>query len=243
MRLLVALLAVSLTLGCAKREEKVASGPNEKAPDGEPDAHGPDEADEENAAKDAGIVRIAPTMLRDLQVTTAAVETRPGSESAPVVAELRVADQGYAEVSSPVAARAMQVPVTAGQEVKRGQILAELQSLDLGRARGEYHHALARVELARQAVERKRGLAQERIAPIREVQEAEAELRSAEAGVGSARPCPGRRSARACCSWAAWWRSARARFPSGSKLRTRTACSDPGCRRLYGCLSVKAHRS
>jgi cobalt-zinc-cadmium efflux system membrane fusion protein len=184
MRFLVTLLAVSLALGCAKREEKTAA----KAPDTDSDAHGADEAaHEKDDSKDAGIVRIEPTMLRDLQVTTAAVEKRLGTESAPVVAELRVAEHAYAELSSPVAARAMRVLATAGQEVKRGQLLAELESLDLGKARGEYRNAVARVELASQALERKRGLAQERIAPMREVQEAEAELRSAEASAGSAR--------------------------------------------------------
>jgi cobalt-zinc-cadmium efflux system membrane fusion protein len=126
-------------------------------------------------------------MLRDLRVTTAVAEQRAGSESAPVAGELRVAEDAYAEVGSPVAARAVRVVATAGQQVKRGQLLAELQSLDLGKARGDYRDALGRVELARNALERKRGLAEERIAAVREVQEAEAELRSAEASLGSAR--------------------------------------------------------
>jgi len=132
-------------------------------------------------------VRIEASMLRDLQVTTAVVETRPGTASAPVAGELRVPDDAYAEVASPVAGRAVRVAVTAGEQVRRGQLLAELESLDLGQARGRYREAAARVELARQALDRKRGLAQERIAPQREVQEAEAELRSAEAGLGAAR--------------------------------------------------------
>ena len=187
MRLLLVVIVMStLAPGCGKREEKAALSSETKTSDS-PAAHGPSEAPHEDAAsKDAGIVRIEPTMLRDLQVTTATVEKRPGTESAPVVAELRVADHAYAEVSSPVAGRAVRVPITAGEQVTRGQLLAELQSLDLGKARGEYRDALARVELARKALERKRGLAQERIAPAREVQEAEAELRSAEASLGSA---------------------------------------------------------
>jgi cobalt-zinc-cadmium efflux system membrane fusion protein len=77
--------------------------------------------------------------------------------------------------------------VTAGQEVRRGAVLAELRSLDIGRVRGEHGQAAARVELARQALERKRRLAEERIAPRREVQEAEAELRQAEASLQAAR--------------------------------------------------------
>jgi cobalt-zinc-cadmium efflux system membrane fusion protein len=81
----------------------------------------------------------------------------------------------------------VRVAVTAGEAVERGQLLAELQSLELGKARGELGEAEARAELARKALDRKRGLAEERIAPLREVQEAEAELRSAEASLASAR--------------------------------------------------------
>jgi cobalt-zinc-cadmium efflux system membrane fusion protein len=189
MRFILAFVAVSiLTLGCAKRDDKAAPNPEPKTPDRRSHAQGADEGPRAgDASKDAGIVRIAPSMLRDLRVTTAVVEKRPGTESAPVVGELRVAEDAYAEVGSPVAARAVRVPVTAGQQVKRGQLLVELQSLDLGKARGEYRDAEGRVELARKALERKRGLAQERIAPVREVQEAEAALCSAEASLGSAR--------------------------------------------------------
>jgi cobalt-zinc-cadmium efflux system membrane fusion protein len=137
--------------------------------------------------KEPGLVRIEPTMLRDLRVTTAAAEKRPSTDSSPVVGELRVPEDSYAEVGSPVAARAVRVYVTDGQSVTRSQLLAELESTDLGKARGDYRDALGRVELAQKALERKRGLAQERIAPLREVQEAEAALRSAEASLGSAR--------------------------------------------------------
>ena len=62
-----------------------------------------------------------------------------------------------------------------------------MQSLELGKTRGDYRDAQARVDLARQALERKRSLAAERIAPQREVQEAEAELKRAEASLQGAR--------------------------------------------------------
>jgi cobalt-zinc-cadmium efflux system membrane fusion protein len=183
---MAALAAVSvLALGCADHREKPAASPDvEDADTGAED--GAEEARGANADGDARIVRIEPSMLRDLHVTTGLVEKRSGTESAPVVGELRVPEDAYAEVASPVAARAVRVSVTAGQQVARGQLLAELSSLDLGKARGAYLEAAARVELARTALERKRSLAQERISPLREVQEAEAELRSAQAILESA---------------------------------------------------------
>jgi cobalt-zinc-cadmium efflux system membrane fusion protein len=175
--------ALMLALACRAQRAPAPGGAKDA-----PEHGGPAEPARAGAElPSAAVVRIDATMLRDLQVTTAAVETRPGAESAPVVGELRVPEDSYAEAASPVTARAVRVAVTAGQEVKRGQTLAELESLDLGKARGDYQAALARVELARRALERKRSLAQERIAPQREVQEAEAELRSSEAGLASAR--------------------------------------------------------
>jgi biotin carboxyl carrier protein len=147
--------------------------------------------DEAGAAKSPDMVRIDPAMLRDLHITTAKVETRPGAGSAPVPAELVVPEDAYAEVGSPVAARAMRVSVTAGQQVKREQVLAELQSLELGRvaARSPRRRPGSTWRAATRAQTRPgRGT----IAPLREVQEAEAELRSAEASLASARAAPRR---------------------------------------------------
>lgn len=178
--LAAALLATAL-VGCARRPEPKD---HQEAASTAPGEHGGDEHGDEDTAN---MVRIDPGMLRDLRITTANVESRPGTESAPVPAELRVPDSAYAEVGSPIGARAVRVLVTAGEPVRRGQVLAELQSLELAKARGEYAEAEARGELARKALARKRGLAEERIAPVREVQEAEAELRSADAALASAR--------------------------------------------------------
>jgi cobalt-zinc-cadmium efflux system membrane fusion protein len=178
------LLGVLLSVGCGKKKEAEKEGAvgtetAEKAGD-----HGGHEG---GAAEGGDVVRIEADMLRDLGITTSAVESRPGGEGTPVLGELRVNENAYAEVSAPVPARALRVLALPGARVRRGQALAEMQSLELGKTRGDYRDAQARVDLARQALERKRSLAAERIAPQREVQEAEAELRRAEASVQGAR--------------------------------------------------------
>jgi cobalt-zinc-cadmium efflux system membrane fusion protein len=187
-RYMTFLLASCLvTAGCGSRKEApepAASG----APhaDEHADEGGEQHEDGDAHGDEAPVVKIDPEMLRDLRVTTAVVESRPAAEGAPVLGELHVDETRYAEVGAPVPARAVRVPVTAGQAVRRGQLLAELQSLDVGKGRGDLKEAQARLELARQVLARKRALAEERIAPRREVQEAEAEVRSAEAAVQSA---------------------------------------------------------
>jgi cobalt-zinc-cadmium efflux system membrane fusion protein len=163
--------------------------PPESAPGASPPAYAEGapagQADEHD---DVGrVVEVAREMLGDLRLTTATVESRPGGEGAPVLGELRVNEDAYAAVGTPVSARAVRILAAPGQRVKAGQVLAEMRSPDIDRARGEERQAQARVDLARRALERKRGLASERIAPLREVQEAEAELHGAEAALQAAR--------------------------------------------------------
>lgn len=182
-------LALGILLGC---RGGTAPDAKEGAPKAEGDRHrGEDEhGPEEVAGKDGGApreVRIDAEMLRDLRITTAKAEKRPGGDSVGVMGELQVDERRYAEVGAPVAARAVRVLAAPGQRVRRGAGLVELQSLEVGRARGAHGEATARVDLARRALERKRSLAADRIAPQREVQEAEADLKMAQAQAQAAR--------------------------------------------------------
>ncbi len=132
-------------------------------------------------------LRLAPDMLRDVRMTTTAVESRAAAESSStLVGELQVNEQRYGEVVAPVSGRVSRVLVDVGQRVRAGQPLAEIQSTELGRASAAYFTAQARVELARRALERKKTLAEERIAPLREVQEAQAEADAAQAELRAA---------------------------------------------------------
>ena len=125
-------------------------------------------------------------MLRDLRLTTTKAEQRPGGEGVSVVGELQPDQARYAEVGTAVTARVVRLLAVPGQAVRAGQVLAEAQSTELGRARAAYDSAQAHVTLARSALERKRGLA-DRIVPRREVQEAEADLAAAQAELRAAR--------------------------------------------------------
>lgn len=131
------------------------------------------------------VLRIDPGMLRDLRITVVPAESRPGGEGVDLLGEVGVNEQAYAEVGSIVAARALRVLASAGEMVRRGQPLVELQSLEFGRARADYLTARSRVEVAQAAVARKRELAG-RVVPMREVQEAEADARAAEAELQAA---------------------------------------------------------
>lgn len=148
------------------------STPTEAAP-AKPDTH----MEEENT------VEVDEGMLRDLRITTRAVESRPGGERVVLLGELAVDQATYAEVGTPIAARVLRLHASPGDSVRQGQTLLDLTSPELGKARAEYLSIRARVGLAEQALERKRGLAAEKIAPLREVQEAEAAVAEARASL------------------------------------------------------------
>ncbi len=147
----------------------------------------PSSADKTPEKSEKGLLRIEPEMLRDLKVTTAQVEQRPGEEGAVLLGELGVNENAYAQVGAPVASRVLALSAALGQAVRKGQALATLQSSELGKARSDLISATARLELARQTLERKRRLASEKIVSQRELQEAEASAASAEADLRAAR--------------------------------------------------------
>ncbi len=125
-------------------------------------------------------------MVRDLRISTATVAERPGAGEVTALGEV-VADQArYAEVAPPSSGQVVRLLVDTNGSVGRGTPLAQLRSTDLGRARAELLSAEARRDLARQALDRKRTLAAERIVAQREVQEAEAAFRTADAEVRAA---------------------------------------------------------
>jgi cobalt-zinc-cadmium efflux system membrane fusion protein len=157
------------------------------------DPHGPHRAGEpagEHAAvkeSNPGLLRVDPEMVRDLRITTTKVEGRAGGEGITLLGELQVDQDTYAEVGVPVSGRVMRLLASAGDRVTAGQVLAEIESVELGKARAAEVAAQARADLARQALERKRQLVSERIAAERELEEAQAEARAAEAEWRAAR--------------------------------------------------------
>jgi cobalt-zinc-cadmium efflux system membrane fusion protein len=169
------LFLCALTLSCGSAVEREAS--EEPAARPEPQAA---------MSAQANLVHVDPGMLRDLRITTAGVELRSDRENVTLFGELGVDERSYAEVGVPVSARATRLLAAQGDVVRAGQSLLEVQSAELGRARSEYLSAAARVNLAERALQRKRELAAERIAPQREVQEAEAEDAAARAELRAA---------------------------------------------------------
>lgn len=125
--------------------------------------------------------------LRDLRITTARAQKRPEQVPVSALGELRVDESRYAEVGAAIAGRVVKLLVSEGEMVKKGQVLAELESPEVGRARATLLQATARFSLAKRAHERKLTLQKEGSVSQRELDEAQGDLTIAEAELNAAR--------------------------------------------------------
>jgi membrane fusion protein, heavy metal efflux system len=170
---------ISIALSALLLFLAACSGTEKKEPSQKPETPAAQEARKAGTS----VLRIEPAMLRDLRITTTAVERRSDGESSAILGELHPNESAYAEVGAPVASRIVKVNAAPGQAVSAGQALAVLQNSDVGKARSEAIVAQARLDLANRTLERKRRLGAERIVAQREIQEAEANVQSAAAEV------------------------------------------------------------
>lgn len=189
---LCALAALVATAGVACRDkESPRSTPAVHDEHAEPHEREGAPAHDDNpavpsAARTPGILQIDPGMLRDLRITTTKAEARAAGERVAVLGELEVDQDTYAEIAAPAAARVTRILVGPGDEVTAGQALVELHSPELGKARAELAAARARADVARRTLARQRDLVAEKLAPERDLREAEAAASAADADVAVA---------------------------------------------------------
>lgn len=179
-RTFLVVVALTAVTACGRRGDETPT----------PAAAGP--AVEAPHVEEPNVVEVDGERLRDLRLTTRVVESRSGGDLVVLLGELSVDQSTYAEVGAPAPARVTRLLANTGDAVRSGQTLVELTSPELGRERANYLSARARLGLAETALERKRGLAAEKIVPLREVQEAEsaagearAALRASQAAIGA----------------------------------------------------------
>lgn len=79
------------------------------------------------------------------------------------------------------------VPVSLGQQVTKGQVLAVISSTAVSDHRAELQSAQKRLQLTRATYEREQKLFEQRISPQQDVQQAEQAMREAEIAVSNAR--------------------------------------------------------
>ena len=124
-------------------------------------------------------------------VATAGIVTAPAA-SRRLRAELETTgsvdfdQRRFAHVSPRVGGRVESVPVELGEAVRAGQVLARIDSIELGQAVGDYLQSRARAELTRETLEREERLFRERVSSEQEMLTARAASREADAALRGA---------------------------------------------------------
>jgi cobalt-zinc-cadmium efflux system membrane fusion protein len=140
------LLTAALLLGCNKDDKKAET------------AH----------ASDPAVVAPGPELLAQLQL--AEVSIRPVAETLRVAGRIDFDEQRLARIGATVTGRVTQIDALLGQEVKRGEVLARLNSSELSSQQLAYLKARSQLELNRRNAERAKALYEADVIAAAEVQ-------------------------------------------------------------------------
>jgi len=140
------LLTAAILLGCNKDDKKAET------------AH----------ASDPAVVAPGPELLAQLQL--ADVSIRPVAETLRVAGRIDFDEQRLARIGATVTGRVTQIDALLGQEVKKGEVLARLNSSELSSQQLAYLKARSQLELNRRNAERAKALYEADVIAAAEVQ-------------------------------------------------------------------------
>lgn len=190
--IVLALAALALPVGtaCSRSTEKNAAhaqGDGHAHEQGAAPGKGGEEARE--AAEEShgeDLVTLTPEAHARARIQVAEVATRALEPELATTGQVGYDEDRMAHVGPRIAGRITEVRATLGQRVASGQVLAVIDSVELGQARAAYRQAVAREELTRETYERERRLAADRISSEQEVITARAAHLEAAAELGRA---------------------------------------------------------
>jgi cobalt-zinc-cadmium efflux system membrane fusion protein len=168
-------LGLTLT-GCRQEAPKPAEAEHHEE-------HGDEHADHEHAEGEPGHVKLAPDAVTRMGITTTPATIRSLPLIIETTAVLSYNTDRQAHVRVPVGGRVAQVRKTVGDRVRKGEVLAVLESPDLGQAQSDYLEAQARLDLARQTLQREERLFKTQVTAQKTVEQARQDARLAEIAV------------------------------------------------------------
>lgn len=141
---------------------------------------------EEHGAEEGDVVLLdsAAVAVAKIQLTPVATVQTTGL---PVTGTITYDANRVSHIGPRTDGRIVRLTADVGERVRDGQALAVLESPEVGQVRAEEHRAEALVKIARENYDRERRLEQQGISSRKELLDAEAELRRAEADLLSAR--------------------------------------------------------
>ncbi|MCP4661427.1 MAG: efflux RND transporter periplasmic adaptor subunit [bacterium] len=182
--LVVALAVAVLSFAACGVDEE---GRDAAEPHGEPsgEVHGENGHDEHH--EDQGVVELTPEAVTRIGLATAPATLRTLDGRRVTTGKIGFDENHLARVAPRVSGRLVRIPAELGEPVAAGEVLAVVDSTELGEAKAAALRARARREVAQRRFERERSLRAERIVSEDEVLEAEAAAREAAANLAAAR--------------------------------------------------------
>lgn len=127
------------------------------------------EGEKEGEHEEGGSVELSEDAAKRVRITTAAVESRALALEVSTTGQVDYDRSRVAQVGSRLPGRVNKVEVTLGASVKKGQVLAWVDSIDLGTAKSEHLKAKTRLKLAKENYDREKQLAAEKVSSEREM--------------------------------------------------------------------------
>lgn len=159
---------------------------DEKTHDEETHAEkGHDEEHTEDGSRDTVRVTSEAMARNEIKVAEVVMEAFGGGTDVP--AEITLAPQRVAHVSSLITGQVLSADVSIGDSVKQGQVLAMLRSVEVGQARSDFARAESAFAAAKANYERQQTLEKEGIGAGRALQEARAVFEAAQAELAGVR--------------------------------------------------------
>lgn len=149
------------------------------------DEHG-DEHDEHGDEHEEGVIELSVGALEAAALQMAPAELRPFRRLIRVTGELKFDPNRLSRIGPRIDGRIVRLDANVGDTVRRGQVLAELVSVELGRAKAEFLGRKAKLELARTNYDREKRLRSRGISSEKELLEAEAAQIEAQVELDSA---------------------------------------------------------
>lgn len=167
-------------------EQEPGEGHHESGDEHGDEHHDPGE-DGHHHEGEPGVVELSEEAMARIELATAPVRLQDLGSRWSTTGTVGFDETGLAHVASRVEGRLVRVPGELGDRVAAGDVLAVVDSVELGEARAAYLQGRARHEVARTRLDRERTLRADRISSEEEVLDAEAEERMASAALAAAR--------------------------------------------------------
>jgi len=145
----------------------------------------PEEPQGNRQAHEEGRLELTPEALETISLETAAVEIRAIGGEIRTTAVIEPDKTRIAHVSPRIPGRVSSVNALLGDRVTKGEVLAELDSIELGQAKAEYLKAGADLEVARANFKREERLYGRQISSEKEYLDARGEFLRAEAALNA----------------------------------------------------------